>query len=59
MISEELMWDDLDDYNNQDELVEEIDWDDDTLLALDEELAAQGGDEVGLNFPHVNFDQED
>lgn len=46
MIFEELIDDD------EDEFVDEIDWDDDALIDLDEDMAAQGGDGVGLNFCH-------
>jgi hypothetical protein len=44
MTFEELIEDD------PDEFVDDVDWDDDTLITLDEEMAAQEGDEIGLDF---------
>jgi hypothetical protein len=50
MIFEETVDDEADDFLDLDESVDEFDWDDDTLLSLDEEMAAQGGDDIFLDF---------
>ena len=47
MIFEELLMDESDDSLSLDEIVDDFDWDDDTLLSLDEEMAAQGGFDPG------------
>ncbi len=59
MMFEELLRDESDDALNLGKIVDEFDWDDDTLLFLDDEMAAQGEDEVGLNFSHGNVDLRD
>ncbi len=57
---EELLSDESDDSLNLDEIVDEFDWDDDTLLSLDGEMAAQGGgDDICLGFNPVKDDLGD
>lgn len=56
---EELLMDESDDSFNLDEIVDEFDWDDDTLLSLDEEMGAQGGDDIFLDFDSGKGDLED
>jgi hypothetical protein len=59
MMFEELLRDESDDSLNLDEIVDEFDWDDDTLFSLDEEMAAQGGDGICLDFDSGTGDQGD